>query len=198
MTPELVYTTMNYTGKERRPAVTIDGLTENEDFIVTYENNINPGTATVKVTGINNCTGETAATFEICLKAPSGVTASLRKSKTKGYNDVKVTWSAVTGATSYRIYYKTSTSSTWKYQTVKGNKTTSKTFYDLSAGKTYQFKIVARCSSGNSKDSKVVSKITLKKVTQNSVKLYSKKNKKVKISWKKFMKSLEPIKRCFR
>lgn len=184
VTPKLQYTATTYTGKERRPAVTIEGLTENEDFTVSYENNKKPGTATVRVTGINHCFGETTVTFVIRLKTPSDVTAALRKSKTKGYNDVKVTWSAVTGATSYRVYYKTSTSSTWKYQTVKGNKTTSKTFYDLSAGKTYQFKIVARCSSGNSKDSKVVSKTTLKKVTQNSVKLYSKKNKKVKISWK--------------
>lgn len=184
VTPKLQYTATTYTGKERRPAVTIDGLTENEDFIVMYENNINPGTATVKVTGINNCTGETAATFEICLKAPSGVTASLRKNKTSGYNDVKVTWSAVKGADSYRVYYKQDSASSWKYKTVKGGEKTSKIIYDLNAGKKYKFKVIACCSSSNSKDSKVVSRTTLKKVTQNSVKLSSKKNKKVKISWK--------------
>jgi len=183
VTPKLQYSVMTYTGKERRPAVTIDGLTENEDFIVTYENNTKVGTATVTVTGINNCTGETAATFQIRLKAPTGIAANLRKNKTSGYNDIKVSWDPVPGATSYRVYYKQASASTWKYKTVSGGKSTSKILYDLSAGKKYNFKVTARCSGGTSKDSKVVSRTTLKKVTQNSVKLYSKKNSKVKVNW---------------
>jgi len=58
-----------YNGKARKPAVTVkDGdttLTSGTDYTVSYANNKNAGTATVKVTGIEKYTGEKTATFKI-------------------------------------------------------------------------------------------------------------------------------------
>jgi GH25 family lysozyme M1 (1,4-beta-N-acetylmuramidase) len=52
-------------GKEWEPKVTIDRLTEGNDFTVEYSNNINAGTATVKVIGKGEYEGTNTATFSI-------------------------------------------------------------------------------------------------------------------------------------
>ena len=54
-----------YTGSSITPKVTISGLTENIDYTVEYLNNIEIGTATINVRGINNYTGETSTIFTI-------------------------------------------------------------------------------------------------------------------------------------
>ena len=60
-----------YTGEAVEPALTLklDGLTleQGRDYTVSYENNIEVGTATVTVTGIGNFTGETTLSFEIAV-----------------------------------------------------------------------------------------------------------------------------------
>ena len=62
-----------FTGGELRPSptVTLDGrtLAAGTDYDVSYSDNVNPGTATVTVTGKGNYTGTTRGTFAI---APSG------------------------------------------------------------------------------------------------------------------------------
>ncbi len=59
----------SYTGSEIKPAVTVkDGrktLVTGTDYTVSYENNVNPGTATVKITGTNNYTGTFSKNFTI-------------------------------------------------------------------------------------------------------------------------------------
>ena len=68
-TVELEYTTVEYDGTAKEPAVTVkDGttvLTKDVDYTVAYENNVNAGTATVVVTGMNNYSGTKTATFTI-------------------------------------------------------------------------------------------------------------------------------------
>lgn len=60
-----------YTGSEIRPAVSVKNketselLTENEDYVLNYENNINAGTANAKVSGINEYTGDISEEFKI-------------------------------------------------------------------------------------------------------------------------------------
>lgn len=54
-----------YTGNFVTPKVTIPGLTSGTDYIVTYSDNIEIGTATVTVTGIGNYTGTQTITFNI-------------------------------------------------------------------------------------------------------------------------------------
>lgn len=58
-----------YTGKEWKPEVAVSfndaALTADTDYTVSYENNINAGTATVTVTGKGNFTGTASKTFTI-------------------------------------------------------------------------------------------------------------------------------------
>jgi C1A family cysteine protease len=58
-----------YSGSEikPKPTVTFDGniLTENVDYTLSYENNINMGTASVTISGLGNFTGSVTKTFSI-------------------------------------------------------------------------------------------------------------------------------------
>lgn len=58
-----------YTEKEVTPLVTITSdyikLDESKDYTVEYKNNVEVGTATIKITGINNYTGTMTKTFNI-------------------------------------------------------------------------------------------------------------------------------------
>ena len=58
-----------YNGKEIKPTITITSdfikLKENEDYTIEYSNNIQVGTATITITGINNYTGKLIKTFNI-------------------------------------------------------------------------------------------------------------------------------------
>ncbi len=54
-----------YDGTEKKPVVTIPGLTENIDFTVAYYNNIYVGTATAIITGVGAYSGTLMKSFEI-------------------------------------------------------------------------------------------------------------------------------------
>ena len=62
---QLSFDSAAYTGKEIKPAVSIEGLTEGVDFTVSYKNNIQVGTATVVITGIDKYNGEIEKPFTI-------------------------------------------------------------------------------------------------------------------------------------
>ncbi|MDE7132696.1 MAG: hypothetical protein K2O65_12995, partial [Lachnospiraceae bacterium] len=58
--------TFVYDGTPQEPVVTIEGLTEDSDYTVTYQNNINAGKkATAVITGINGYSGTVKKTFTI-------------------------------------------------------------------------------------------------------------------------------------
>ncbi len=61
----LSQTSFNYDGTDKKPAVAISGLTENVDYIVSYLNNSNPGSAYVIITGIGVYSGAMIKSFEI-------------------------------------------------------------------------------------------------------------------------------------
>lgn len=65
-----------YDGNECKPTVTIDGLTEGVDFIVSYENNTAVGTGRVIVTGINDYCGQITKEFLIKNNDSGGATGS--------------------------------------------------------------------------------------------------------------------------
>ena len=76
--------TQTYSGQPLKPAVTVtDGttvLTESIDYTLTYDNNLNVGTATVTATGIGNYVGTQTKTFtiqkaDVVLSAPVAKTA---------------------------------------------------------------------------------------------------------------------------
>ena len=60
---------LEYDGKAKTPAVTVTlngkTLTRDTDYTVSYKDNVEPGTATVTVKGINKYKGKAVATFEI-------------------------------------------------------------------------------------------------------------------------------------
>lgn len=58
-------TSLVYTGKEQRPAVTVSGLQQGTDYSVEYQNNINAGTASVIVKGMKGYTGTVKKSFKI-------------------------------------------------------------------------------------------------------------------------------------
>ena len=62
-----------YDGTEKKPTVTLkDGdktLTEGTDYELSYANNVDPGTATVTITGKGNYAGTASATFAIVKQA---------------------------------------------------------------------------------------------------------------------------------
>jgi len=64
-----------YTGKEIKPRLIITSdhieLEEGKDYTVTYSNNINKGTATITIEGINNYTGVASKTYNIVEKDES-------------------------------------------------------------------------------------------------------------------------------
>lgn|GEM_PF-553219 len=62
---ELSRTSFYYDGNEKKPAVTIIGLEENTDYVLSYINNVNPGTAAIAISGIGNYTGVVIKYFEI-------------------------------------------------------------------------------------------------------------------------------------
>lgn len=103
-----------YNGKECKPKVSIKvsesngtetTLKENTDYTLSYENNIKPGTATVKISGIGNYTGESALDFEIAQannKGGSSITryevtfeAGKNGKITKGNTSIKVSRNAM-------------------------------------------------------------------------------------------------------
>lgn len=74
-----------YTGKAIEPTLTItckgSNLKVNEDYTVSYKNNIEIGTATVTIKGKGNYTGETSKTFQITVKKNADYTVGDYKYK---------------------------------------------------------------------------------------------------------------------
>lgn len=62
---------------------------------------------------------------------------------TAGSKKATVKWNKVTGATGYKVYYKTSKNGSWKCLKTTNNKTTSYTKTGLTKGKTYYFTVKA-------------------------------------------------------
>lgn len=79
-TLKLSYAATPYTGSSLKPSVTVTyngaKLVKNTDYTVSYSNNKEPGTATVKITGQGNYSGSLSKTFQITALTVSYVTTS--------------------------------------------------------------------------------------------------------------------------
>jgi hypothetical protein len=133
-------TTYAYDGKEKKPSVTVGNLKAGTDFTVSYKNNVNPGKATVTITGKNNYKGTLTATFVINPAKVTGLKVSSNTTKS-----VKLTWTAQKNITGYKVYQYNSSKKTWSV--VKTVKTNSVTVGNLKAGTDYQFKVCSYKSS---------------------------------------------------
>lgn len=94
----------------------------------------------VRVHAESTAYGKTAAKEITVSTLPSAISSSKLKASATA-SSVKLSWSAVSGATHYKVEYKTSSSKTWKTAT-----TTSKTSYTvsgLSGYTSYTFRVTA-------------------------------------------------------
>lgn len=176
--------TVNYTydGKTKKPAVTVKNssgkkLVKDTDYTVTYgSGRTKIGKYKVTVKGKGNYTGSKTLYFEIGPKNPSTVKTALC-----GYDDVKVSWSKVSGVSGYKVYYKKASAS--DYTLLKTTTKTSLKKSGLSDGVKYTFKVVAyKKVDGNSCENagKTSSVYTLKKLSEPTL---STSSGKVKVKW---------------
>lgn len=101
-----------------------------------------------------------------------------KKDYLKSNSSAYLSWNKVKGAKKYKIEYKASDAKKWSSATTTK---TAKTIKDLKAGKKYSFKVTAVTKSDKFTSQKT-SITTLKKV---AVKVKSKTDKSIKLSWKK-------------
>ena len=138
-TVTLSQTSYIYDGAAKKPTVTVkDGtktLTSGTDYSVSYSNNTNVGTATVKITGTGNYTGTTSKTFTISAKSISGTTVTLNPTSftydgtaKKPTVAVKDGTKTLTNGADYSVSYSNNTNVGTAKATVtgKGNYTGSK------------------------------------------------------------------------
>lgn len=175
-------TNYSYTGKAITPSVTVKNaggqlLKEGTDYTVKYASGRKSiGKYKVTVTYKGNYSGSDTVYFVIGPKNPSTVKAYLY-----GYDDAKVTWSKVSGANGYRVYYKRADAS--EYKLLKTTKSTSYKKSNLADGKKYYFKVVAFKTIDGTRyyNAGVAKSVTaLKKVSKPKV---TKSSSKVKVSW---------------
>ena len=134
-----------YTGKAINPVVTVkngeEKLTKGTHYKVTYSNVTKCGTGTVKITGVqkNGYKGTKTLTFKI---RPAKVAAKVTNVK---YNQQKVTWNKVTGATKYNVY-RSATGKSGSFKLVKTVKSGANCVYNsknLKTGTMYYYKVRA-------------------------------------------------------
>lgn len=123
------WTTVNAT----TASTTISGLTAATNYVWQVKANCS--------TGYSSQGSFTTAATSGCA-APTNLTST---SITQ--TGATLNWSAVSGATSYTLQYKTSTASTW---TTVTSSTNSRTVTGLMAGTTYVWQVKASCSTGYS------------------------------------------------
>ena len=149
---KLSKTSYTYDGKAKKPTVTVEGLTE-DDYVVSYKNNVKVGNATVTVTGVGDVSGTVEKTFKIEHDRPGQVT--LKSPTTGSSHYVKARWNDL-DCDGYQIRYATNSDfKNSKSIYVKDGDTLSKTIKDLKKGKRYYVKVRAY---NNYEDSKVFGK----------------------------------------
>lgn len=133
-------------GDYELPDVTVkyNGVALKEDvhYTVDYANDVNIGTAQVKISAVEFnpgfYTGTTTATYQIVPEKPTFFRAS--ESTTASQAGMK--WEAVDGATGYQIFrYNSSTKKYEKIKAIKSRTTTSYVDTGRAAQKTYLYKI---------------------------------------------------------
>ncbi len=129
-------------GTAQTPAVTVsDGdaiLTEGMDYTLSYSDNVQPGTATVLVTGGVGCTGSLTVTFSIILATP--VLAELQSSE----EGILVSWTEIPGAERY-LLYRASDGGAFQELTAVASGTLTYVDADVSSGTLYSYRLVAVC-----------------------------------------------------
>ena len=125
-----------YSGKAKKPGVSIDGMKKGADYKVTYSNNVKPGKAMITITFTDPRTPPVNVSFLI---RPTKVTG-LKVSKV-AKTSVTLTWKKTPGAEKYAVYkYIDKTKTYIKVATVKTNKANIK---NLKSKTVYKFCVKA-------------------------------------------------------
>ena len=130
----------SYTGKNITQSITVKyngkTLKKGTDYTVSYSNNKNIGTATVKITGKGSFTGTITKTFKI---NPAKQEIQKLTAKSKAFF---VDWAQKGSATGYEIQYATNSKFTSaKKVTITNKKTDTKTVSKLSGKKKYYVRV---------------------------------------------------------
>ena len=130
----------SYTGKNITQSITVKyngkTLKNGTDYTVSYSNNKNIGTATVKIAGKGSYTGTITKTFKI---NPAKQEIQKLTAKSKAFF---VDWAQKGSATGYEIQYATNSKFTSaKKVTIKNNKTDKTTVSKLSGKKKYYVRV---------------------------------------------------------
>ena len=130
----------SYTGKNITQSITVKyngkTLKKGTDYTVSYSNNKNIGTATVKIAGKGSYTGTITKTFKI---NPAKQEIQKLTAKSKAFF---VDWAQKGSATGYEIQYATNSKFTSaKKVTITNNKTDTKTISKLSGKKKYYVRV---------------------------------------------------------
>lgn len=174
-----------YNGRmqEVKPVISYNGavLKRDFDYVLSYSDNINAGTASMQIKGIGRFAGEKSVNFEIMPMDISGLTATM---ETVEYTcDGKPIKPAVTvqGMTGYKVMWKRASASKWNYKRVTGSYAT---MAGLAGGVKYNIKVIpyvklnGKFYEGKGTGTAVY---TLKKMNRPSVKRAA--AGKVKVSW---------------
>jgi hypothetical protein len=132
-----------YTGQEIRPLVTVYAkdkrLTRDTDYTVQIVNNVNIGTASLKVIAKSEAyTGSKTVNFQIVPSRNAISQIALKKG-----GRAKVTWMKVPAAQKilrYQLRYRVKGETRWQYKST-GATVTSRNLWGLKKGKAYEFQI---------------------------------------------------------
>lgn len=150
---KLSKTSYIYAGKNCKPKAVVSGLARS-DYKVTYKNADKPGTAICVITGKGNYSGKIEVPYSINL-AKTVITKITNKK-----SGVSLTWKKVAGAKGYRIYRRTKNGSWKRIRELTSSKKVSFTDKTAKSGKTYEYRVRAKCNKTYGSYSK---KIKLKK-----------------------------------
>ncbi len=156
-----------YTGKEIKQKFTVsDGtktLKENVDYKVTYQSNVDVGTAKMTIMGIKPYTGSIVKEFQILQlqeedgNTESNTTTTIKKPSkvvikkvTPGKKKLTVTWKKTEDARGYKVQIARNRKFTKSLKTYKvSSQTTKKVITKLKKRKNYYIRVMAWCNDEN-------------------------------------------------
>lgn len=182
---------VDYNGKAHTPTIRITDGTHlltgsptssdgSADFTYTYYNNVQPGTATVTINGINNYTGIANLYFSINVKeAPQMKVTAMPSGR------LKVSWNKVNGVSGYRIFYSPQGGSQKQVNIGSSKKTTYLTGLTRGVLYTVGLQSYVRANGQNGYSSASVQQIATSTTQPKITSAKSTGKGRIKLTWKK-------------